>query len=280
MKVLKGLVLTMLVSTATIFAMDASEEGVLLITDGLASSQIAAKTTGFDTVTEGQTSVVALSSREVAAISLKRLITAGGIDENTSFVLSKALSTLGKVANTTEDTITALTGLTTGGGVSVETYARVQSVVDVLNSEIEGVHTWMQTPNGMLTDRAETGVSSEGIVVGTTLFSLTANEVNRIELSRLVADLATKLNGLNIFTLSATTEQLTRVMGNVADTDDALSSLVGFASELVDSDADTGDVVDLSLSVMQSDIGTSGLQRQSSLPAGVAEESNTAEVGF
>ncbi len=31
---------------------------------------------------------------------------------------------------------------------------------------------------------------------------------------------------------------------------------------------------------MQSGIGTSGLQRQSSLPAGVAEESNTAEGGF
>ncbi len=267
MKVLKGLVLTMLVSTATIFAMDASfVEG-----DLPSSGQVAAKTRGGGTGsividgngvitlgqggsiilanTEGQTSVVALSSREVAAISLSRLITAGGIDENTSFVLSTALSTLGKGTNSAEDAIAALTGLTTGGGVSVETYARVQSVVDVLNSEIEGVHTWMQTPNGMLTDRAETGVSSEGIVVGTTLFSLTANEVNRIELSRLVADLATKLNGLNIFTLSATTEQLTRVMGNVADTDDALSSLVGFASELVDSDADTGDVVDLCSSV-------------------------------
>ena len=255
------------------------------------SDKVAAKTTGFDTgsividgngvITRNQdvagdtidrTSVIPLSSREVAAISLKRLITAGGIDENTSFVLSTALSTLGKVTNSTEDTITALTGLTSGSEqISVGVLNTIQSVLDVLTTETLGMRTWMQTPNGMLTDRAETGVSPEGIVVGTALFSLTANEVNTIELSRLVADLATKLETFNPFTLSVTTEKLTSVMDSVAGTYDALSSF---------DDADTGDVVDLSLSVMQSGIGTNGLQRQSSLPAGVAEEINTAEGGF
>ena len=276
MKVLKGLVLTMLVSTATIFAADPS----LVEGDLSTSGKVAAKTTGFDTgsividdngvITRNQdvagdtidhTSVIPLSSREVAAISLSRLITAGGIDENTSFVLSTALSTLGKGTNSAEDAIAALTGLTTGGGVSVETYARVQSVVDVLNSEIEGVHTWMQTPNGMLTDRAETGVSPEGMVVGTTLFSLTAKEVNTIELSRLVADLATKLETFNPFTLSATETEI--VMDSMARTYDAIN--------VVNAEAD---VVDLSSSVMGLGIVTS------SLPAGVAEESNTAEGGF
>jgi len=94
MKVLKGLVLTMLVSTATIFSMDVSSFGDLLTTDVLKSSQTVAQTTEVGTVgdslligestafsaTVGQTSVVALSPVEVATVILFRIGNNGAID--------------------------------------------------------------------------------------------------------------------------------------------------------------------------------------------------------
>jgi hypothetical protein len=111
------------------------------------------------------------------------------------------------------------------------------------------------------------------------VFSLTVNEVAKIDLSRLVTDLTTRLNTFNPFTVSATTDQLTSVMESVAGAYDALSSLVGSAtSELVHSDDDKGThggtVDDVSSSVMGLGIGTSGLQRQSTVAGGVDEESN------
>ncbi len=169
MKVLKGLVLTMLVSTATIFAMDTSvSEG---ITDGQTVAKTVAKTAVLGTVgdslvisadgsivpnqgvvgsiiladTVDHTSVMALSSTEVAAISLTRLMTEGSVDENTSSVLSTVLSTLGKGTNSTEDAITALTGLTSGSElISVGVLNTIQSVLGVLTSEIAGVHNLLQ----------------------------------------------------------------------------------------------------------------------------------------
>jgi hypothetical protein len=298
MKVLKGLVLTMLVSTATIFAMDTSVSEV--ITDG----QTVAKTAVLGTVgdslviradggivhdhgvagsmvltdTVDHTSVIALSSTEVAAISLTRLMTEGSVEENTSSVLSTVLSTLGKGTNGTEDAITALTGLASGSElISVGVLNTIQSVLGVLTSEIAGVHTWKQTTTGILTAH-DIGSDVSADSEGSTVFSLTVNEVAKIELSRLVTDLTTRLNTFNPFTLSATTEQLTSVMDSVAGAYDALSEVDTATSELVDSDDDTGDVVgDLSSSVMGLGIGTSGLQRQSTVAGGVDEESTVDE---
>ncbi|MEI7493368.1 MAG: hypothetical protein WCJ92_02080 [Alphaproteobacteria bacterium] len=308
MKVLKGLVLTMLVSTATIFAMDASVDGDSLTTDGLTTGQTGVKTIGLGTVgdslvisadggvvhdhgvagsiiladTVDHTSVIALSSTEVAAISLTRLMTEGSVDEKTSSVLSTVLSTLGKGTKGTIDAITALTGLTSGSElISVGVLNTVQSVLGVLTSEIAGVHTWKQTPTGILT-AYDIGSDVSADSEGSTVFSLTVNEVVKIEASRSITDLATILNIFNPFTLSATTEQLTSVIDSVAGTYDAFSSLVGSAtSGLVDSDDDTGThggtVDDVSSSVMGLGIGTSGLQRQSTVAGGVNEESNVDE---
>jgi len=301
MKVLKGLVLTMLVSTATIFAMDTS------VSEGITDGQTVAKTAVLGTVgdslvisadggvvhdhgvagsiiladTVDHTSVIALSSTEVAAISLTRLMTEGSVDENTSSVLSTVLGTLGKGTNSTEDAITALTGLTSGSElISVSVLNTIQSVLGVLTSEIAGVHTWKQTTTGILTAHdigSEVIAGSEGTAVSS-FFTLTKHEVATIELSRLVTDLTTKLNTLNPFTLSATTEQITSVIASIAGTYDALSEVDTATSEFVDSDDDTGDVVGgLSSSVMGLGIGTSGLQRQSTVAGGVDEESNVDE---
>jgi len=311
MKVLKGLVLTMLVSTATIIA-SVSEDGAELITDGLTSGQTVGRSTGVGTDslvispdggvvhahgvaggsiiladTVDHTSVIALSSTEVAAISLTRLMTEGSVDENTSSVLSTVLSTLGKGTNSAEDAITALTGLTSGSElISVGVLNNIQSVLGVLTSEIAGVHTWKQTTTGILTAHdigSDVSADSEGTAVSS-FFTLTKHEVATIELSRLVTDLTTKLNTLNPFTVSATTtiDQLTGVMDSVAGAYDALSSLVGSAtSELVDSDDDTGThggtVDDVSSSVMGLGIGKSGLQGQSTVAGQVDQESRTEE---
>jgi hypothetical protein len=310
MKVLKGLVLTMLVSTATIIA-SVSEDGAELITDGLTSGQTVGRSTGVGTDSlviraDGgivhdhgvagsiiladpvdHTSVIALSSTEVAAISLTRLMTEGSVDENTSSVLSTVLSTLGKGTNSAEDAITALTGLTSGSElISVGVLNTIQSVLGVLTSEIAGVHTWKQTTTGILTAHdigSDVSADSEGTAVSS-FFTLTKHEVATIELSRLVTDLTTKLNTLNPFTVSATTtiDQLTGVMDSVAGAYDALSSLVGSAtSELVDSDDDTGThggtVDDVSSSVMGLGIGKSGLQGQSTVAGQVDQESRTEE---
>lgn len=296
MKVLKGLVLTMLVSTATIIA-SVSEDGAKLITDGLTSGQTVGRSTGVGTDslvispdggvvhahgvaggsiiladTVDHTSVIALSSTEVAAIRLTRLMTEGSVDKNTSSVLSTVLSTLGKGTNSAEDAITALTGLTSGRElISVGVLNTIQSVLGVLTSEITGVHTWKQTPTGILT-AYDIGSDVSADSEGSTVFSLTVNEVVKIEASRSITDLATILNTFNAFTLSATTEQLTSVIDSVAGTYDALSSLVGSAtSKLVDSDDVVGG---LSSSVMGLGIGTSGLQSQSTVAGGVDEESN------
>jgi len=311
MKVLKGLVLTMLVSTATIIA-SVSEDGAELISDGLTSGQTVGRSTGVGTDslvispdggvvhahgvagrsmvltdTLDHTSVIALSSTEVAAISLTRLMTEGSVDENTSSVLSTVLSTLGKGTNSAEDAITALTGLTSGSElISVGVLNTIQSVLGVLTSEIAGVHTWKQTTTGILTAHdigSDVSADSEGTAVSS-FFTLTKHEVATIELSRLVTDLTTKLNTLNPFTVSATTtiDQLTGVMDSVAGAYDALSSLVGSAtSELVDSDDDTGThggtVDDVSSSVMGLGIGKSGLQGQSTVAGQVDQESRTEE---
>lgn len=313
MKVLKGLVLTMLVSTATIIAMDASVDGNSLTTDGLTIGQTVAKTAVLGTVgdnlvisadggvvhdhgvagsiiladTVDHTSVIALSSTEVAAISLTRLMTEGSVDENTSSVLSTVLSTLGKGTNSTEDAITALTGLTSGSElISVSVLNTIQSVLGVLTSEIAGVHTWKQTTTGILTAHdigSEVIAGSEGTAVSS-FFTLTKHEVATIELSRLVTDLTTRLNTFNPFTVSATTDQLTSVMDSVAGAYDALSSLVGSAtSGLVDSDDDTGThggtVDDVSSSFMGLGIGTSGLQRQSTVAGVVVDEESNVDGG-
>jgi len=191
------------------------------------------------------------------------------------------LGTLGKGTNSTEDAITALTGLTSGSElISVSVLNTIQSVLGVLTSEIAGVHTWKQTTTGILTAHdigSEVIAGSEGTAVSS-FFTLTKHEVATIELSRLVTDLTTKLNTLNPFTLSATTEQITSVIASIAGTYDALSEVDTATSEFVDSDDDTGDVVGgLSSSVMGLGIGTSGLQRQSTVAGGVDEESNVDE---
>jgi hypothetical protein len=143
---------------------------------------------------------------------------------------------------------------------------------------VVGNHTWKQTTTGILT-AYDIGSDVSAHSEGSTVFSLTVNEVAKIELSRLVTDLTTGLNTFNPFTVSATTDQLKSVMYSVAGAHDALSSLVGSAtSELVHSDDDTGThggtVDDVSSSVMGLGIGTSGLQRQSTVAGGVDEESN------
>jgi hypothetical protein len=299
MKVLKGLVLTMLVSTATIIA-SVSEEGTELTTDGLTSDQIVAQTRGIGTVgdsleinTDGSivpnqgvvgsiiltdtvdhTSVMALSSTEVAAISLTRLI--GQVDTASKATIETVLGLL-----TTNNVSGAIDVLETGTFTSVDTATgavNVGSVSDVLKSEVVGTHTWKQTTTGILT-AYDIGSDVSAHSEGSTVFSLTVNEVAKIDLSRLVTDLTTRLNTFNPFTVSATTDQLTSVMESVAGAYDALSSLVGSAtSELVHSDDDKGThggtVDDVSSSVMGLGIGTSGLQRQSTVAGGVDEESN------
>ncbi len=304
MKVLKGLVLTMLVSTATIIA-SVSEEGTELTTDGLTSDQIVAQTRGIGTVgdsleinTDGSivpnqgvvgsiiltdtvdhTSVMALSSTEVAAISLARLI--GQVDTASKATIETVLGLL-----TTNNVSGAIDVLETGTFTSVDAgtgAVNVGSVSDVLKSEVVGTHTWKQTTTGILT-AYDIGSDVSADSEGSTVFSLTVNEVAKIELSRLVTDLTTRLNTFNPFTVSATTtiDQLTSVMDSVAGAYDALSSLVGSAtSELVDSDDDTGThggtVDDVSSSVMRLGIGTSDLQRQSTVAGQVDQESSTEE---
>lgn len=288
MKVLKGLVLTMLVSTATIIA-SVSEDGAELITDGLTSGQTVAKTAVLGTVgdslviradggivhdhgvagsiiladTVDHTSVMALSSTEVAAISLTRLI--GQVDTASKATIETVLGLL-----TTNNVSGAIDVLETGTFTSVDTATgavNVGSVSDVLKSEVVGTHTWKQTTTGILT-AYDIGSDVSAHSEGSTVFSLTVNEVAKIELSRLVTDLTTRLNTFNLFTVSATTEQLTSVIDSVAGTYDAFSSLVGSAT------SDGGTVDDVSSSVMGLGIGTSGLQRQSTVAGGVDEESN------
>ena len=207
MKVLKGLVLTMLVSTATIFAMDAFDEGDLLTTSG----QQVAKITELDTdsivigddgnitngrgvagsitleVTEGQTSDMALSSVEVFIITLSRLM-------NESVIA--ALIALGKGAKGTDDAITVLSRLTSASGViSVGAYTTLQSVLNVLTSKIKGTPKWNVTSTGVITPR---GVGATDLEASP--FTVTAGECVAIELSREISSIAEELNS---FTLSA-----------------------------------------------------------------------------
>ena len=215
MKVLKGLVLTMLVSTATIFAMDAFDEGDLLTTSG----QQVAKITELDTdsivigddgnitngrgvagsitleVTEGQTSDMALSSVEVFIITLSRLMNESGVDKNTGSVIA-ALIALGKGAKGTDDAITVLSRLTSASGViSVGAYTTLQSVLNVLTSKIKGTPKWNVTSTGVITPR---GVGATDLEASP--FTVTAGECVAIELSREISSIAEELNS---FTLSA-----------------------------------------------------------------------------
>ena len=217
MKVLKGLVLTMLVSTATIFAMDAFDEGDLLTTSG----QQVAKITELDTdsivigddgnitngrgvagsitleVTEGQTSDMALSSVEVSIITLSRLMNESGVDKNTGSVIA-ALIALGKGAKgtDTDDAITVLSRLTSASGViSVGAYTTLQSVLNVLTGKIKGTPKWNVTSTGVITPR---GVGAADLEASP--FTVTAGECVAIELSREISSIAEELNS---FTLSA-----------------------------------------------------------------------------
>ena len=216
MKVLKGLVLTMLVSAATIFAMDVFVEGDLLTTSG----QQVAKITELDTDsiviganggithdhgvaesiiladTEGQTSDMALSSVEVSIITLSRLMNESGVDKNTSSVIA-ALIALGKGAKVTDDAITVLSGLTSASGViSVGAYTTLQSVLNVLNSKIKGTPKWNVTSAGVITP---SGVGSTDLEASP--FTVTAGERVAIKLSREISSIAEELNSFTLSTL-------------------------------------------------------------------------------
>ena len=211
MKVLKGLVLTMLVSAATIFAMDVFVEGDLLTTSG----QQVAKITELDTDsiviganggithdhgvaesiiladTEGQTSDMALSSVEVSIITLSRLMNESGVDKNTSSVIA-ALIALGKGAKGTDDAITVLSGLTSAIGA----YTTLQSVLNVLNSKIKGTPKWNVTSAGVITP---SGVGSTDLEASP--FTVTAGERVAIKLSREISSIAEELNSFTLSTL-------------------------------------------------------------------------------
>ena len=220
MKVLKGLVLTMLVSTATIFSMNSSfVDDDSLTTDGLTIDQIGVvgdsvvvgaygnvvdgSTTFADTV--GQSSPIPLTSVEVSTTILTRLANNDSLDKTTRSVVSTVLSSLGKGTNSTEDAITALTGLTSGSElISVGVLNTIQSVLGVLTSDIAGTPTWNVTTTGVITpsgvvftDLEASGVDS-GVILGE--FTVTASEEAAINLSRAIT---TASDALGLFTLSS-----------------------------------------------------------------------------
>lgn len=298
MKLLKGLVLTMLVSTATIFSMETSFcERDPLTTDGLTSGQTGVKTTGLGTVgdslgnsqsvgdvvdesttfadTVGQTSVIALSPVEVSTTILTRLANNDSLDENTSSVLSTVLSSLGKGTKGTVDAITALTELTSGNGeISVGIYTTLRSVLDVLTSEVIGTPIWNVTTTGVITPSSVVSTDFDaskvdslvdsGSAVGTSQFTVTTSELAAINLSRGISSTVDALSSFTLSTLLKTNISKTAA-GNFVESMfrsvDRLETLTN-GGTLVDSDDDTGThgatVDDLSSSVMELGLGTGG----------------------
>jgi len=239
MKVLKGLVLTMLVSTATIFP--ATFEDAEGLNNSFQQSGTGSLHASIIIPDQAVKTSIALSSTEAAATILARLIGTEGVGEETSTALSTALNMLGA---DTSGAIEILQGLTSGasaftgsGGITI------QDVLDVLTSE----------------------VASAG---GRTLLDLTTDEATRIEFSRLVSDFSTKFCIFDISEASISIEQFTKAKGDVTRAYDVLSHVLGVTSELIDSRGD------LSAIVMGID-----LQRQNTVAASsgsVIEE--TAEI--
>jgi len=244
MKVLKGLVLTMLISTATIFPAAFEEDAQGLNNDSI--KPLGISTTGsldaaIITPDQAVKMPIELSSTEAAATILARLIGTEGVGEETSTALSTALNMLGA---DTSGAIEILQGLTSGASAFTGSGgSTIQDVLDVLTSE----------------------VASAG---GRTLLDLTTDEATRIEFSRLVSDFSTKFCIFDISEASISIEQFTKAKGDVTRAYDALSHVLGVTSELIDSRGD------LSAIVMGID-----LQRQNTVAASsgsVIEE--TAEI--
>ena len=219
MKVLKGLVLTMLVSTATIFPSAFEEDAQGLNNDS--TKPLGISTTGsldaaIITPDQAVKMSIELSSTEAAATIRARLIGTEGVGEETSTALSTALNMLGA---DTSGAIEILQGLTSGASAFTGSGgSTTQDVLDVLTSE----------------------VASAG---GRTLLDLTTDEATRIEFSRLVSDFSTKFCIFDISEASISIEQFTKAKGDVTRAYDALSHVLGVTSELIDSRGDLSAIV-------------------------------------
>lgn len=345
MKVLKGLVLTMLVSTATIFPSAFEDaEGLNNFFQQSGTGSLHASTIIPDQAVKTS---IALSSTEAAATILARLIGTEGVGEETSTALSTVLNMLDA---DTSGAIRILQGLASGGNAFTGSGgSAIQDVLDVLTSEVASAGAQVSTLLDLTTDevtriefsrlvsdftkvfstfnisnanvsieqftkakgdvtdaynalrhvlgetsddssddlsaivmgidlqRQSTVAASSGSVIEETA---EISQATRIEFSHLVSDFTAKLKTFNPFTVSTTSDLISTLTVSVAGAYDALSELVDYATlEFAKSDTGgtggtggTGDVVgDLSLSVMGLDIGTSGLQRQSSDACGIKE---------